>query len=78
MFQFPEENLKSIRVISKSIQYPIAIACYSADDEELVTGLESIIPDTGYSLADVIAWCKDKGLRCWPCQDTSGNHTKLQ
>ena len=48
------------------------------DDEELVTGLESIIPDTGYSLADVIAWCKDKGLRCWPCQDTSGNPTKLQ
>ncbi len=78
MFQFPEENLKSIRVISKSIQYPIAIACYSTDDEELVTGLESIIPDTGYSLADVIAWCKDKGLRCWPCQDTSGNPTKLQ
>lgn len=78
MFQFPEENLKSIRVISKSIQYPIAIACYSTDDEELVTGLESIIPDTGYSLADVIAWCKEKGLRCWPCQDTSGNPTKLQ
>lgn len=78
MFQFPEENLKSIRVISKSIQYPIAIACYSTDDEELVTGLESIIPDTGYSLADVIAWCKDKGLRCWPCQDTNGNPTKLQ
>ena len=78
MHPFPEKNLKSIRIISKSMPAPIVIACYSADDEELVTGLESIIPDTGYSLADVIAWCKDKGLRCWPCQDTSGNPTKPQ
>ena len=60
MHPFPEKNLKSIRIISKSMPAPIVIACYSADDEELVTGLESIIPDTGYSLADVIAWCKDK------------------
>ena len=75
---FPEEHLKSIRVISKFLPSPIAIACYSASDEELVAGLESIIPDAVYTPADVIAWCKDKGLRCWPYQDTTSNVTKLQ
>ena len=78
MYPFPEANLKSVRVISASLPAPIAIACYSTSDEELIAGLESIILNVGYSPADVIAWCKDKGLRCWPCQDTSGNPTKLQ
>lgn len=78
MHPFPEAKLKSIRIISKPLSAPIAIACYTTEDEELVAGLESIIPDAGYTPADVIAWCKDKGLRCWPCQDATSNVTKLQ
>ena len=78
MYPFPEANLKSIRVISASLPAPIAIACYSTSDEELIAGLESIILNVGYSPADVIAWCKDKGLHCCSYQDTSGNTTKLQ
>lgn len=78
MYPFPEANLKSIRVISASLPAPIAIACYSTSDEGLIAGLESIILNVGYSPADVIAWCKDKGLHCWSYQDTSGNTAKLQ
>lgn len=78
MFQFPEENLKSIRVISKSIQYPIAIACYSTEDEELVTGLESIITSAGYGYAEIVTWCHDKGLLCHPYKIISKTSKKLQ
>lgn len=78
MFQFPEENLKSIRVISKSIQHPIAIACYSTEDEELVAGLESIISSAGYGCAEVVTWCHDKGLQCHPYKDMSKASKKLQ
>ena len=78
MYPFPEANLKSIRVISASLPAPIAIACYSTSDEGLIAGLESIILNVGYSPADGIAWCKDKGLHCWSYQDTSGNTAKLQ
>lgn len=62
MNTFPEENIKSIRIISATLSQPIAIACYSREDEELVSGLESIIKENGYTSADVMSWCKDKEL----------------
>jgi cupin superfamily acireductone dioxygenase involved in methionine salvage len=62
MNNFPTENLKSIRIISAALSHPIAIACYSQEDEELVAGLESIIKQNGYTCADVVSWCKDKEL----------------
>ena len=62
MNNFPTENLKSIRIISATLSQPVAIACYGQEDENLVAGLESIIKQNGYTCADVVSWCKDKGL----------------
>ena len=47
MLVFPEENLRSIRIITTTI--PITIACYSKRDEELVIGFESNIDENGYA-----------------------------
>lgn len=62
MLVFPEENLRSIRIITTTI--PIAIACYSKRDEELVIGFESTIEENGYDYLEVVTWCRDNGLLC--------------
>ena len=59
---FPEKGLRSIRVITKVISQPVAIACYSKDDEDLVAELENTISENRFSCEDVLTWCKDKGL----------------
>lgn len=63
MNNFLEENLKSIRIISAAISQPIAIACYSQEDEDLVSGIESVIKSNGYTCADLISWCESKNLQ---------------
>ena len=52
MLVFPEENLRSIRIITTTI--PIAIACYNKRDEELVMGFESTIEENGYDYLEVV------------------------
>ena len=65
---FPEKGLRSIRVITKVISQPVAIACYSKDDEDLVAELESILNENRFvcenrfTYEDVLTWCKNKGL----------------
>ena len=78
MNNFPTENLKSIRIISAALSHPIAIACYSQEDEKLVAGLESIIKQNGYTCADVVSWCKDKGLLFSTYQTPTGRSDKFQ
>ena len=78
MNNFPTENLKSIRIISATLSQPIAIACYTQEDEELVAGLESIIKQNGYTCADVATWCKDKGLLFSTYQTPAGRSDKFQ
>ena len=60
MNNFPTENLKSIRIISATLSQPIAIACYTQEDEELVAGLESIIKQTN---TPALMWCPGAKIR---------------
>lgn len=76
MLIFPEENLRSIRIITTSI--PIAIACYSERDEELVMGFESTIEENGYDYLEVVTWCRDNGLLCSSYCEIKGVSFKLQ
>ena len=76
MLVFPEENLRSIRIITTTI--PIAIACYSERDEELVIGFESTIEENGYDYLEVVTWCQDNGLLCSSYREIKGVSFKLQ
>lgn len=78
MNNFPTKNLKSIRIISATLSQPVAIACYGQEDENLVAGLESIIKQNGYTCADVVAWCKDKGLLFSTYKTPTGKSDKFQ
>ena len=76
MLVFPEENLRSIRIITTTI--PIAITCYSKRDEELVIGFESTIEENGYDYLEVVTWCRDNGLLCSSYREIKGVSFKLQ
>ena len=76
MLVFPEENLRSIRIITTTI--PIASACYSKRDEELVIGFESTIEENGYDYLEVATWCRDNGLLCSSYREIKGVSFKLQ
>lgn len=78
MNPFPEKGLRSIRIISHALPFPIAIACYTETDEELVIGMESIIERMGYDYDDILTWCKDKGLLCYPYRDRVKVSFRLQ
>lgn len=75
---FPLKNLKSIRIISAALSQPIAIACYSQEDEDLVTGLESIMSTNRYICADIIFWCKSKNILFSVCKMPNSSSYKLQ
>ena len=78
MNNFPTKNLKSIRIISATLSQPVAIACYSREDKELVSGLESIIRENGFTSADVMSWCKDKELLFSACRMPVNGSRKFQ
>lgn len=74
MLVFPEENLRSIRIITTTIP----IACYSKRDEELVIGFESTIEENGYDYLEAVTWCRGNGLLCSSYREIKGVSFKLQ